>query len=410
MSKPRYRLHCVKCSKEFKPGKFWKKCDACQGLIDIDYDLSAVKIDLSRPGLMERYWDLLPALDPANRVETGAGNTPTVHATRLGKKLGLENLFLKDETKNPTGTVKDRPAAVVLSWFKEIGIKHFTSSATGNSSTAFAVACIKAPEFEHSIFMGDRWKNRLTFKESPNIHVWILEGATVNEAIAYSRVWEKENGIEPEGGFFNLGRREGLKLAFLEATDQVESAFDWYFQGVSTAMGVYGSWKGAKQYHGLKRIDRLPKMGCVQEATCCPQVNAWKGKSPELRQQDIVKQPDGIADAMLKGDPSDTYPYMYNVVKESNGLFESVTADEIRAARTEIFEYEGIRACNASSTTVAAIRKLAASGVLKKQERIMAAITGSDRDPNIHPRRYNKVVRGADGAWKPIGEHIEEAG
>lgn len=400
---PRFREHCVRCARTFPPDAFRTRCD-CGGLIDVEYDLGQVKIDLGSEDLMTRYRDLLPVVDPSNLIRVGAGNTPTVHARRLGKLLGLSNLYLKDETRNPTGTTKDRPAGVVMSYFKERGVSHFTSSATGNSSTAFAVATINTPGFEHSIFVGERWKTRLTFEPHPRVHVWVLEGARVNEAIAYSRAWEKEHRIPAEGGFFNLGRREGLKLAFLEAVDQTGLSFDWYFQGVSTAMGAYGAFKGAREYLGLGRIDRLPRLGCVQEESCNPQVRAFKAGSEVIRPEHVIQDPDGLADALLKADPSDTYPYMHRVVTESRGLFEAVTADQIREARAALFEYEGIRACAASATTVAAIKKLVGEGKLGAVERILANITGSDRDPARYCRRYTKVVRSPSGPWQVVGE------
>jgi threonine synthase len=407
MSNARFKWECVRCKKEFVHGKFLTKCDACGGLIDVDYDPKRVEI---RPtgDLLDRYGDILPIQDSANYVRLGlTAPTPCVHAKRLGKLLGLENLFLKDETKNPTGTTKDRTATVVLSWLKEVGVTHFTSTATGNSSTAFARACIENPPFEHSVFIASRWHDRLTWCSHPRVHVWILEGANVVEAIAYSRKWEKENGIPSEGGFFNPGRREGLKLAFLEAVDETRISFDWYFQGVSTAMGLFGTFKGARLYEQLGRIDRLPRLGGIQEETCSPQVRAFKDDSPVIEQRHIFETPDGIADALLKGNPSDTYPYMYEIVKRTGGLFESVTAKEIATARRAIMEYEGIPACNASSTTIAGIKKLLAARRLDPKARILASITGSDRDPRVYPRRYKKLVR-AEDRWVFAGIVNEE--
>ncbi|HEY0191543.1 MAG TPA: pyridoxal-phosphate dependent enzyme [Kofleriaceae bacterium] len=377
-------------------------------MIDVEYELSRVRIDATNPDVVARYWDLLPLSDRDGRVPTRSGNTPIVHATRLGKKLGVENLFLKDETRNPTGTVKDRQAEVVLSWFREIGIQHFTSSATGNTSTAFATACIANPPFEHSVFIGDRWLNRLNFPDHPRIHVWVLEGATVNEGIAFAKAWNAQHGLQPEGGLYNLGRREGLKLPFFEAVDALETSFDVYLQGISTAIGVYGTYKAASQYLRLGRIDRLPRLVCVQEATCAPMVTAFRDHAETIREQDIIRNPTGIAEAIQKGDPSDSYGYIRDIVLKTRGGFEAVTADEIRTARAEIFEYEGIPACNSSATTVAALKKMLVAGTVQRDERILAMITGSDRARTVYPRRYNKLVR-RDGAWELVGEVTQGA-
>jgi threonine synthase len=380
-------------------------------MIDVDYDLSQVSIDRNARTSLERYRDLLPVRDPDNLIHADAGDTPCLRARTLGAELGLENLFLKDETKNPTGTIKDRPAEVVMSVFKERGVFHFTSSATGNSSTAFAHATVRNPPFRHSIFVGERWLPRITVDAHPRIDVWVLEGdiETV-EAIAESRKFERLHGIPAEGGFFNLGRREGLKLAYLESVDQTETSFDWYFQGVSTAMGAYGSLKGARQYLQMGRVDRLPKLGLAQETTCAPQVRAFLDGSSTIQPQHVFARPDGVADALLKGNPKDTYPYVYNAMKEVGGTFVAVTQEEIATARSMLHELEGIPACNASSTTIAAVRKLVAQGVVRRDERILVMITGSDRDPTSHIKEYRRLRRGEGGAWIEVtGERVSQS-
>jgi len=411
MNSGRFHEHCMKCGARVPSDGFRTKHDACGGAIDVEYDLGKVEIYANESASIRRYRDLIPVADPANCVSVGAGNTPTVHARSLGAALGLPNLFLKDETKNPTGTVKDRPAEVVLSYLKERKVWHFTSSATGNSSTAFARACIQNPPFEHSIFIGERWLNRLTFDAHERVHVWVLEGRDVNtaEAIAFSRKWEREHGVPPEGGFFNIGRREGLKLAFLEAVDQMETPFDWYVQGVSTAMGAYGTYKGALQYQALGRIDRIPKMGLVQEATCAPQVHAWSENSATIQPHHVLDRPDGIADALLKGNHSETYPYIFKMMSRTGGTFVSVTADEIRAARRTVEDHEGISPCFSASTTIAGIRKLRERGEMKPEERVLVALTGSDRDPKRHVKKYTRVVRTQDG-WAPATLRTERMG
>jgi threonine synthase len=94
----------------------------------------------------------------------------------------------------------------------------------------------------------------------------------------------------------------------MEATDQIPAPIDWYVQAVSSAMGVYGTYKGAKELLALGHISRLPRLLCVQQETCCPMVRAWQAGSETIRPQDIVHKPEGIAKAILRGDPSRAYP------------------------------------------------------------------------------------------------------
>jgi len=166
---------------------------------------------------------------------------------------------------------------------------------------------------------------------------------------------------------------------------------------------VYATYKAATQYMSLGRIDRLPRLVCVQEATCAPMVAAFRDGSETIREHHIVKDPTGIAEAIQKGDPSDSYGYIRDIVIRTRGSFEVVTADEIRTARAEIFEYEGIPACNSSATTIAALKKMIAARTVQRGERILAMITGSDRPRTVYPRRYNKVVRRI-GSWELVGQ------
>jgi len=127
------------------------------------------------------------------------------------------------------------------------------------------------------------------------------------------------HGYTAERGFFNAGRREGLTLAFLEAAEQIPGPIDWYVQAVSSAMGVYGCFKGALELCTIGVIPRPPRTLCVQQEGCNPMVRAFQAGSNEIRPQDIVERPTGIADAILRGNPSGAYPYVARIVRESGG-------------------------------------------------------------------------------------------
>ena len=374
----RIQHSCVKCGKKFAHAAIFF-CDQCDGFVDVDYDLSRVDIREHENPLM-RYFDLLPIANPQNLLWVDCGNTPCVHAAELGKALGIRRLYLKDETLNPTWTTKDRMASVVLSFFNEIGVREFVTSSTGNSSTSLAAGVIKYPFFTLHLFVAADFLDRLNFRRAPNIKVYSLEGATFVEAFAEAGKFAAKNGILSERGFFNPARREGLKLAFLEAVDQMPVPPDWYFQAVSSAMGVYGAYKGAMQYVSLGRLKKVPKFCCVQQDLCSPMVNAWQEHSPVIRPHHIVHKPAGIARAILRGNPTRTYPYAYNIVKQCGGAFVLVTQDEIRQARTMIWELEGIPACANSACTIAALKKMLAAGSIDKEEVVLINITGRERD------------------------------
>jgi threonine synthase len=344
-------------------------------LVDIYYDFSQVKISDS-PISLERYFTLLPIQDPQNLLPLGEGQTPCIHAKSLGKALGLNQVFLKVESVNPTGTTKDRMAAVVLSFFKELGISEFVSSSTGNSSNALSYGISKYPYFKMHLFIGEAFQERVQFSESnPGVLLHVMKDMSFADAFNQARGYAHSYNLPFEAGFFNPARREGLKLAFLEAVDQVPHPIEWYFQAVSSAMGVYGTYKGAKEFQVLGKIQRVPRMVCVQQQSCSPMVKAFEEGSPMLQERHIVKNPQGIAKAILRGNPTASYPYIYNLVRETGGTFVSVTDTEIREARTQLIQSENIPCGYTAATTIAALKELALRGVVKPEECILLNLT-----------------------------------
>ncbi len=371
---------CIRCNKQH-PHAFRPFCD-CDGLIDTEYDLTRVTFhDHSNP--LIRYFDLLPLEDPANLLRLPLTQTPCVHATKLGKLVGMPRLYLKDETKNPTATTKDRMAAVALSYLKELGVKEFCTSSTGNSSSSFANVAKLYPECRIYLFTAGDFEDRVQHGAGgAQVLHFVLRGATFVGAFNFAGRFALRKKAVSERGFFNPGRREGLKLAYLEAAEQVPETIDWYVQAVSSAMGVYGAYKGARELEAMGRVDRLPRLLCVQQETCSPMARAFLEGSENIKPEHIVDRPSGIAQAILRGDPTRSYPYAREIVVDSNGTFVSVTENEIREARTMIAEYEGIDPCFSASTSFAGLLKLVRADAFPKADTVLVNLTGGDR-PNM---------------------------
>jgi threonine synthase len=360
-------------------------CPACGAPADVEYDLAAVRIaDSANP--YERFADLLPVAD-RSLLPQDAEATATIHAARLGEAIGLERLYLKDETTLPTGTTKDRMAAVALAYLYEHGVRAFATSSTGNSSTAYAHAISRFPGLVMRLFTASEFADRVDAPETDQVVETVLEGATFVEAFAAASAFARREGLASEAGFFNPGRREGLKLAWLEAADQVPEPIDWYAQSVSSAMGVYGVFKAAKELRALGRIDRLPRLLCVQQESCAPMVSAWAAGSSRIRPEDVVARPSGIATAILRGDPSRAYPYVHAIVAESGGAFVAVSEDEIREARDLVEELESLRPCFSAAAAVAGAAKLRRLGDLPADATVLVNLTGRDRAQRAEARR-----------------------
>jgi threonine synthase len=364
-------------------------------MIDIEYDLERVRfVDSDNP--YERYADLLPVEDRA-LYPSDARFTPTIHAKELGAALGLPHLYLKNETALPTCTTKDRMAAVAMAYLYECGVRKFCTSSTGNSSTAYARAIANFDEMHMCLFTASDFRDRVQCDGGGQVEHYILRGATFVEAFDQAREFAKQNDYTSERGFFNPGRREGLKVAWLEAVEQVPRPIDWYVQAVSSAMGVYGTFKGANELVQLGRIPHAPRLMCVQQETCSPMVQAWNDDAPGIRPEHIFPEPTGIAKAILRGNPTGTYPRIRKIVKESNGTILAVSEEAIREAQRIVYETEGVRPCFSASTAVAGLISAARGGRLPADHTVLINLTGGDRDAPAASNDARWLARSDDG-------------
>jgi threonine synthase len=349
-------------------------------MIDVRYEMSNVTLQDS-PNPYERFAEMLPVRDPARLLPRDATYTPTLHAKNLGAYLRMPSLYVKNETVLPTGTTKDRMADISLAYLWEQGVREFCTSSTGNSSSSYAYAISSYPDMRLYLFTAESFVRRVNFADKPQVVHFGLRDGTFVEAFNFSGTYARRHGLVAERGFFNLGRREGLKIAFLEASEQVPTPIDWYVQAVSSAMGVYGAYKGARELLSLGRIDRLPRLLCVQQETCAPMVRAFESGAEAIGPEYIVKRPTGIAEAILRGDPSRAYPYVRNIVLSANGFFASVSEQEIREARRMVEELEGVSLCFSASTALAGVIKLVRKDTFPLADTVLVNLTGSDRQP-----------------------------
>ena len=389
-----FRTVCTGCRSHLDDG-FQPFCPDCGAMSDVEYDLASVELpEATNP--YERFADLLPVAD-RSLLPDAAHYTPTVHAVALGEALGMSSLYLKDETRLPTGTTKDRMAGVALAYLHERGVRGFSTSSTGNSSTAYAHAIRRIPDLVMYLFTAERFRDRVQADAGDRVVNYVLRDATFVEAFDAARDFALANGLVSERGFFNPGRREGLKLAWLEAADQVGGPIDWYVQAVSSAMGVYGVFKGAGQLRDLGLSDRLPRLLCVQQESCAPMVSAWRAGAERIRPQDIVHRPDGIASAILRGNPTRAYPPVRAMVVESAGTFVSVSEGEIRAARDLVEDLEGISHCFAAAAAVAGLIRARRDGDVPAGDTVLVNLTGRDRDAPAAVTHARWMSRSAEG-------------
>jgi threonine synthase len=232
---------------------------------------------------------------------------------------------------------------------------------------------------EMVLFTGDEFVSRVRANGSSQLTWYILKGGTFNDASASAKEYALKNSITFEQGFFNFGKREGAKLAFFEATEQIDGPIDWYVQAISSGLGAYGTYKGGKELYELGKIDQRPRLLCVQQSSCAPMVNAYRKGSTAIEDCDIVLRPQGIAHAILNGNPGAAYAYMKYAVDQSGGDFIAADDEEIRYARKLTKQTEGIDPCNSAATAVAGLIKARDSGSISADDTVLLNLTGKDQ-------------------------------
>ncbi|MBV2365446.1 pyridoxal-phosphate dependent enzyme [Streptomonospora nanhaiensis] len=371
-----FALACVVCGRA--PGRLLaNRCGDCGGAIDAIHPLENVSLS-SGDNPIQRYFDLLPVRDRGNVIWLGDGDTPCFRAEGFGHRTGIPGLVLKDESANPTRSTKDRIASVGLSRFAELGVKRFVMASTGNSSTAYARGVQSVTGFEMALFCGVRFRHRLNYPDHSAVTTYLVEGDFVAAGQAARRFAERTGALS-EGGFFNLARREGLKLAYLEAFDWMADPPDYVFQAVSSGMGLLGAYKGALEYQRLGRLSRLPRFVAVQQSSCAPMAHAYGEGAEEIAPRHVVHDPRGLAEAILRGNPGQTYPYIRYLCHSTGGRIMAVDDDEIRRARALLEDTEGVAVCHASATALAGAVRMRREGALPEDASVLVNLTGGER-------------------------------
>lgn len=372
----KFVLVCLRCESTFAPALIYR-CPDCSGALEPRYSLTRLnRYDHVDPEQV--YFDLLPLMS-RDFLDSGVTKrTPCRPAPRLGAAIGVPGLWVKDESQQPTRTTKDRLASLVLAVLRQFGVKEFVASSTGNSSTALARAVRMDPAMRGHFFCGEDFVPNHSVEEDERTSLTVVPGNYV-EASAAARRFATAHGLHLDAGFFNWARREGLKLAYLEALDAMDGTPDIVVQAISSGMGMLAAHKGMREYLALAGLNRMPQFLMVQEESCAPAANGWSAGHTELTADDRIEKPTGLATAILLGDGSPYYPYLHAIATESGGSIVSAPRKELVEARHMLAELEKIDVCYASAATIAAVRNEAAAGRIRPDQTVLVNLTGRSR-------------------------------
>jgi threonine synthase len=368
---------CIACA-AVTDETFRIKCPQCGSLLENRYSPAT---EFPDGDCLTRFDALLPPYaSELRRRLPPLPLTPCWNDAQLAESLGVAACYLKDETRNPTGTTKDRMAAVSLTSLVGLGVDAIAVSSTGNSSTSYAWAAQYFPEIQLRIFAGEEFVDRVREVRSSNVEVTTIAGDFVYASRAAMEIARSTPGLDWEGGFFNPHRRDGLKLTYLECYAQMPVLPTVVAQAVSSGMGIMAAGQATSEWSQAQRLGAsvAPRYLCVQQSSCAPMATAWQAGRRTIGKSDIVERPSGIAKAILRGDPSGAYPYLSSLVESSGGGFASVTDPEIRSAQRLLHE-RGVPACPAGAAALAGVVQAAAAGRLLPDDVVLVNVTGMER-------------------------------
>ncbi|MCU1467939.1 MAG: L-threonine synthase [Actinomycetia bacterium] len=370
-------LRCRECGREYAAAPIFT-CEWCFGPLEVAYDYDAITASVSRekiaagPLTLWRYADMLPVA-PDSAVDLGTGFTPLVRADRLAAELGLGEVWLKNDTRNPTNSFKDRVTSVALSKALEFGFKVAACASTGNLANSVAAHAARAGMRSYVFIPSDLEQGKIVTTAVYGGNLVAINGNydDVNRLCA-------ELASIYEWAFVNVNMRpyyaEGSKTLAFETAEQLGwSVPDHVVVPVASGSLLTKIRKGFDELYKVGLLDEEPhvRVSGAQALGCSPVAKAFIEKADTIR----PVKPDTIAKSLAIGNPADGY-FALDVVRTTGGAFATVTDDEIVEGIRLLARTEGIFAETAGGVTVATLKKLAAEGVVRSDERVVVYITG----------------------------------
>ena len=369
-------LQCRECKKEYD-STFKYICDECFGPLDVHYNFPSLTKNtfVNREQTYWRYFELLPITDKSNIVSISAGMTPLVKAEKLGKAIGLNNLYIKNDSVNPTFSFKDRPAGVAVSKAKEFGLGSVGCASTGNLAAATAAHAAKAGLPCYIFAPSDIEHAKITQALSYGSHYIAVDG-TYDDANRIAAQVGDSKGV----GIVNINMRsyyvEGSKTLAYEVAEQLNwQVPDQLIVPTGSGAMLNAICKGFEELETVSLVNQVSQMhmNCAQANGCAPIVTAFKKNSTDVVP---VESPDTVAKSLAIGDPGDGR-YVLKRLKQFNGIAEESNNKEILDAILLLAKTEGIFTEPAGGVSVAVLKKMVEQGKIDKNEITVCYVTGN---------------------------------
>ena len=374
-------LECSGCGTLYRADEIHTYCPKCQSTLMPRYDLEAVHAHVDRDEIRERalgMWrwrELLPVIDRRNIISLGEGDTPLLYVPRAGGQFGLSNLFVKDESKNPTGSFKARGLAAAVSRAKELGIDKVIIPTAGNAGGAMAAYAARA-NMKALIYMPkDSPRANIVESRMAGAEVVLVDGI-ISDAAGKAGERARAEGWFDLSTFKEPYRVEGKKIMGYELAEELNwSLPDVIIYPTGGGTGLVGMWKAFDELEALGWLHgaRRPRMVSVQADGCAPVVRAFdKGAAFcdfWTNAQTVasgLRVPKSFADAIILRD-----------LRASNGTAVAVSDEAILEAQRQLGRLEGIFAAPEGAATLAALQKLVEQKWIQPEERVVLFNTGS---------------------------------
>jgi threonine synthase len=373
-------LECAACATHFSAGRIYNVCTSCGKPLLVRYDLAKAASRMDRDALgsgrggMWRYREVMPVEDDANIVTLGEGWTPTLHAQRLGKSLEMSQLYIKDESVNPTQSFKARGMSAAVSMAKELGVTKVAAPSAGNAGGALAAYAARAGMEAHIFMPRDTPRANVVECMLLGANVTLIDGLITDCGAEVARRKDEE-------GWFDVStlkepyRAEGKKTLGYELAE----FFEWTLPDViiyptGGGTGLVGMWKAFEEMEQMGWIgNERPRMVTVQSAGCAPIVRAFENGE---RFAEMFPDAETVASGLRV--PKAIGDFMIlDAIRESRGTALAVSDEDLIAGANEIGAAEGIFAAPEGGACMPALRELIARGDVERDERVVLFNTGS---------------------------------
>ena len=370
-------LRCRECGNEY-PVEPLNVCEFCFGPVEVSYDYDAIARSVSRksieagPVTMWRYHDFLP-VEAEAAIDIGTGFTPLIRAKNLGRLLGLDHLYIKNDAVNPTYSFKDRPVSVATTKALEFEFEVLACVSTGNLMGSVAAHGAKAGMKTMVFFPSDLERGKVIGAAIYGPTLVAVDG-TYDQANRFC----SELADNHRWAFVNINMRpyygEGSKTLGYEVAEQL----GWRAPDNCVVPGASGElhtkiWKGLTELRDVGLIDNVnTRMHIAQAEGCSPIVEAFELGSTQVR----PVRPNTIAKSLAIGNPA-SGPYALQTLAETAGTAVAALEEEIVTGIKLLAETEGIFTETAGGVVVSGLKRLVERGVIKRDELTVAYITGN---------------------------------